>query len=65
MDIQKIKNSILKSKKGSEIADRFESSLKRHGFNRIMPEDINDIFLSVKKIFCIIRMIFLLIIFMI
>ena len=49
IDIKNNKKEWLKSKKGSEFEDRFEASLKRYGFNRRMPEDIDNILSSIKK----------------
>ena len=50
-DIQKNKKEWLKSKEGDEFEDRFEASLKRHGFNRRMSSDkeIKDILSSIKN----------------
>ncbi|CRF33455.1 hypothetical protein BRSU_1450 [Brachyspira suanatina] len=49
IDIQKNKKEWLKSKKGNEFEDRFEASLKRYGFNRRVPEDIDHILSCIKK----------------
>ena len=51
LDIQKNKKEWLKNKKGSEFEDRFETSLKRYGFNRRMSSDegIKNILSSIKN----------------
>lgn len=48
-DIQKNKKEWLKSKKGNEFEDRFEASLKKYGFNRRVPQDIDNILSAIKK----------------
>ena len=51
IDIRKNKKEWLKSKEGNEFEDRFETSLKRHGFNRRMHDDkdIKNILSSIKR----------------
>ncbi|WP_295295974.1 type II restriction endonuclease [uncultured Brachyspira sp.] len=49
IDIINNKKEWLKSKKGNEFEDRFETSLKRYGFNRRAKEDIDNILSSIKK----------------
>lgn len=49
-DIQKNKDHWLQSRSGSDFEQRFETSLKKHGFNRIFKADIDkNVFKAIKR----------------